>query len=46
MSALRQKQTFAPHKVMSALLPKADIRRERGHVAANGEKRTPPELFD
>jgi len=26
MSALGQKQTFAPQKVMSALPPKADIR--------------------
>ena len=28
MSALGHKQTFAPQKVMSALPPKADIRRQ------------------
>jgi hypothetical protein len=33
-----------PQKVMSALPPKADIHESR-RVPANGEKRTPPELF-
>jgi hypothetical protein len=32
MSALGQKQTFAPQKVMSALPPKADISRHDRHV--------------
>ena len=31
-------------RTVSAVPPKADIP-ERGHVPANGEKRTPPELF-
>jgi hypothetical protein len=32
MSALGQKQTCAAQKVMSALPPKADIRRREEHV--------------
>jgi hypothetical protein len=32
MSALGQKQTFAPQKVMSALPPKADIGTVYGHA--------------
>src|SRR5262249_34699543 len=32
MSALGQKQTFAPQKVMPALPPKADIRRRKTNV--------------
>jgi hypothetical protein len=32
MSALSQKQTFAPHNVMSALPPKADICSAQAHV--------------
>jgi len=32
MSALGQKQTFAPQKAMSALPPKADIDRRLGNV--------------
>jgi len=44
MSALGQKQTFALQNGVSALPPKADIH-ERRHVPANGEKRTPPELY-
>jgi hypothetical protein len=37
MSALGQKQTFAPQKVMSALPPKADM--QLG-MSAKGQKRT------
>jgi hypothetical protein len=32
MSALGQKRTFAPHKVMSALPPKADMCSAQAHV--------------
>ena len=37
MSALGQKQTFAMHQPMSALPPKADIRRTREKKPSVGE---------
>jgi len=38
MSALGQKQTFAPQKVMSALPPKADIQERERHVCLGGKR--------
>ena len=40
LSALGQKRTFAAQKGMSALPPKADVRRRRSNESAKGQERT------
>jgi hypothetical protein len=46
MSALSQKQTFAPHKVMSALPPKADMCGAARDVRFGPKADIAGELFD